>query len=104
VSPADEPSLPEPSSRPHLAEGVRLQPDRRDGGLVLLYPEGVLRLNESGAEILGLCDGQRNIEEIITVLAGIYGLPAQGVDGDVIKFLSLLQARQLVRFAAGGLS
>jgi pyrroloquinoline quinone biosynthesis protein D len=69
--------------------------------LVLLYPEGVLRLNETGAEILGLCDGHRSVDEIITVLAETYGLPAQDVDGDVIDFLRLLQARRLVRFAAG---
>jgi pyrroloquinoline quinone biosynthesis protein D len=72
--------------------------------MVLLYPEGVLRLNQTGAEILGLCDGQRSINEIVAVLAETYVASALGVNADVIEFLSLLHARQLVRFTPGSSS
>lgn len=76
MSPLDDPSPRNPFSRPRLAEGVRLQPDRRDGGMVLLYPEGFLRLNRTAGEILGLCDGRRSIDEIVAMLADEYVEPA----------------------------
>ena len=31
---------------------------------VLLYPEGAVLLNDTGAAILELCDGQRSVAEI----------------------------------------
>ena len=39
---------------------------------VLLYPEGAIMLNESGAAILELCDGRRSIGEIASVLGERY--------------------------------
>jgi pyrroloquinoline quinone biosynthesis protein D len=99
MSPADAPTPPGLSSRPRLAEGVRLQPDRHAGGTVLLYPEGVLRLNRTGADILILCDGGRSVEEIVAVLAETYIAPEGDSRTDVLDFLADLSLRQLVRFS-----
>lgn len=32
---------------------------------VLLYPEGIVKVNETGAEILKLCDGINTVSEVI---------------------------------------
>jgi pyrroloquinoline quinone biosynthesis protein D len=99
VSQAVDPLPPDPSSRPSLAEGVRIQPDRHGGGTVLLYPEGVLRLNPTGAQILGLCDGRRSIDEIVAVLAGTYVATDGDLRADVLEFLAQLSMRQLITLA-----
>ena len=57
--------------RPSLAKGVRLQSDSTTGKNVLLYPEGIVELNETAHEILSRCDG-RTLGEIICELAEEY--------------------------------
>jgi pyrroloquinoline quinone biosynthesis protein D len=100
VNPDHDAPPPDPSSWPLLAEGVRLLPDRHGGGMVLLYPEGVLRLNSTGADILMLCDGKRSIAEIISVLAETYTTPGADPSADVLNFLDHLFMRQLLRFSS----
>ena len=63
---------------------------------VLLYPEGTVLLNETGAAILQLCDGQRSVAEIAAVLQERYG---SDVTADVITYLSGLAERELIRDA-----
>ncbi len=58
-------------ARPSLAKGVRLQIDSTTGKNVLLYPEGIVELNETAHEILSRCDG-RTLGEIICELAEEY--------------------------------
>lgn len=55
-----------------LAEGFRLQWEESQSCYVLLYPEGIVTLNTSAAEILKLCDGYRSIAVIIAVLQDKY--------------------------------
>ena len=50
-------------------------------------------LNETGAEILSLCDGQRTIDDIAAVLSAKYGAD---VTKDVADYLSALVERELV--------
>jgi pyrroloquinoline quinone biosynthesis protein D len=60
---------------------------------VLLAPEGVLVLNQTGATILGLCDGERTVVGVVEELRGKYN----GVDGDEVRnFLARLVAKRLV--------
>lgn len=61
---------------------------------VLLYPEGVVLLNDTGAAILDLCDGRRSVGDIAGVLQEQYGAD---VTSDVIDYLSRLAERELVR-------
>ncbi|MCP3661458.1 MAG: pyrroloquinoline quinone biosynthesis peptide chaperone PqqD [Gammaproteobacteria bacterium] len=62
---------------------------------MLLYPEGVVKLNESAAAILGLCDGERSVKQIIDKLAEQYS----GVDiaNGVHKFLEVSHAKSWIR-------
>jgi pyrroloquinoline quinone biosynthesis protein D len=70
--------------RPRLATGARLRYDEVREEHLLLVPEGAVRLNASGAEVLELCDGERLLEEIVGVLAARY----EGSDlGDDVRGL-----------------
>ena len=81
------------TNRPRLARQVRLEWDPVREQQVLLEPEGVLVLNQTGAAILGLCDGERTVVEIVEELRGRYNRVA---DDEVREFLSRLVAKRLV--------
>ena len=81
------------TNRPRLARQVRLEWDPVREQQVLLEPEGVLVLNQTGANILSLCDGERTVVEIVEELRGQYNRVA---DDEVRDFLSRLVARRLV--------
>ncbi|HWE92087.1 MAG TPA: pyrroloquinoline quinone biosynthesis peptide chaperone PqqD [Pseudonocardiaceae bacterium] len=76
-----------------LRTGVRLQYDPVRGAHVLLHPEGVLRLNNTAAAILTLCDGDRDSAGIADLLAESFeAVVVQQVQG----FLTRLAQRRLV--------
>ena len=75
------------TARPAIAHGMRLQWEAAQDAHVLLYPEGMVKLNGSAGAILGRCDGVRTVSEIVTDLERAYG--AQGLAGDVRAFLLL---------------
>ena len=81
------------TNRPHLALQARLEWDPVRQRHVLLAPEGVLVLNQTGATILGLCDGERTVVEIVEDLRGRYNRVAAD---EVRYFLARLVAKRLV--------
>jgi len=84
-------------ARPSLAKGVRLQPDSSTGKSVLLYPEGIVELNETAHEILSRCDG-RTLGEIVSELTEEYEADFEALSADVRGTLSDLQRRKLIEF------
>ncbi len=84
--------------RPRLAKGVRLQIDSTTDKSVLLYPEGVIELNETAHEILSRCDG-RTLGEIVEALAEEYEAESGPLAADVRETLADLQRRKLIEFA-----
>ena len=86
------------SDRPGLARGVRLQTDSKTGNSVLLFPEGVLELNETARDILTRCDG-RTVTEIIQGLAQEYDVDPDALAADVRETLANLQRRKLLELA-----
>ena len=83
------------SAQPRLARGVRLQTDPKTGNSVLLFPEGVLELNETAQEILTRCDG-RTVSEIIQALAEEYDVDLEMLAADVRETLADLRRRRLI--------
>ena len=81
------------TNRPHLARQARMQWDPVRKQQVLLAPEGVLALNQTGATILSLCDGERTVAEIVEELRGQYNRVA---DDEVRDFLARLVAKRWV--------
>jgi len=63
-------TLPE---RPRLNRLFRLQWEEAQKAYVLLYPEGMVKLNLSAAEILKRCDGEHTINELIAELEQAFG-------------------------------
>ena len=84
-------------ARPSLVKGVRLQIDSARGKSVLLYPEGIVELNETAQEILSRCDG-RTLGEILCELAKEYEVDSNALAADVRGTLSDLQRRKLIEF------
>ena len=83
------------SAQPRLTRGVRLQTDSKTGNSVLLFPEGVLELNETAQEILNRCDG-RTVNEIIQALAKEYDVDPKMLAVDVEETLADLKRRKLI--------
>ena len=83
-------------ARPSLAKGVRLQIDSTTGKNVLLYPEGIVELNETAHEILSRCDG-RTLGEIICELAEEYEADSNALAADVRDTLVGFAATQTDR-------
>ncbi|MCE2679050.1 MAG: pyrroloquinoline quinone biosynthesis peptide chaperone PqqD [Burkholderiales bacterium] len=52
---------------------------------VLLYPEGMVQLNQPASEILKRCDGRFNQEELIADLEAAFN--QQGIGGEITNFL-----------------
>lgn len=72
-----------------------MQTDSKKGNSVLLFPEGLLELNETAQEILVRCDG-RTVSEIIRALAEEYDVDSQMLAADVGETLADLQRRKLI--------
>jgi pyrroloquinoline quinone biosynthesis protein D len=81
-------------NRPRLVDGVRLQYDDVREEHVLLVPEGAVRLNETAAHVLELCDGRRSLEEIADTLSQRYS--GADVAADVRELLGGMGERGLV--------
>jgi pyrroloquinoline quinone biosynthesis protein D len=86
-----------PLARPRLSNRARLQYDAVREKQVLLFPEGLLVLNETAAAVLALCDGQRSAADIAAELGAHYSHP---VDQDVLSLLNRLASKRLVEVAA----
>lgn len=86
------------SGRPALARHVQMRFDRVRERHVLLEPETVVVLNDTGADILGLCDGQRTVAEIVAELHERY---QRVVDDEVQHFLVRLIAKRCVEIHDG---
>jgi pyrroloquinoline quinone biosynthesis protein D len=71
--------------KPALSSVFRLQFEPAQGAWVLLYPEGMVQLNPSAAEILRRCDGTRSVDDIVAELQGEFGV--QGIGPDVLALL-----------------
>jgi len=55
-------------NQPRLSRRFRLQYEEAQSRWVLLYPEGMVQLNDSAAEILKRCDGERSLDAIVAEL------------------------------------
>jgi pyrroloquinoline quinone biosynthesis protein D len=79
------------AARPAIGGGFRLQWEPAQAAHVLLYPEGMVRLNQSAAAILTRCDGERTVADIVTELERAYS--AAGLTPDVCAFVALAVER-----------
>lgn len=71
----------------HFSPLHRLQWEEAQQKYVILYPEGMVELNQSSAEILLCCDGTRNLEAIVNTIEEKFA--TQGLAGDITQFLDI---------------
>jgi pyrroloquinoline quinone biosynthesis protein D len=65
----------------------RLQWEEAQQKDVILYPEGMVELNQSSAEILKLCDGTRKLAQIVSDLEQKFA--TTGLVNDITAFLEV---------------
>ncbi len=84
-------------SQPRLAAGCRWGTHREQP--VVLYPEGMIRVEGTGLKILELCDGQNSLQQIVAALGRQYEKANQEqVTHDVANFLEALQRKRIVDY------
>ncbi len=88
----------EPGSRPVVARGFRLQWEAAQNAHVLLYPEGMIKLNGSAGEILKRCDGEATIADITADLERAFA--ATGLSDDVINFVAMAVEKKWIQLRA----
>ena len=81
-------------SRPRIGSGFRLQWEEAQQAWVLLFPEGMVKLNASAGEIMKRCNGTSSVAEIVADLEGSFGV--QGLQGDVLAFLDIARGKHWV--------
>jgi len=80
------------ASRPSIGRGFRLQWEAAQDAYVLLFPEGLIKLNGSAGEIMKRCTGQSTIAEITADLERTF--ETSGLSTDVIAFVEMARAKQ----------
>lgn len=88
---------PQDSNQPRLAAGCRWGGSEEDR--VILFPEGAIKLQGTGRQVLERCDGQRTFGEIIKELQAQFGDadPAK-VRTDIGQFLEQLRHKRIVDY------
>jgi len=79
-------------AKPALGRGFRLQWEPAQNAHVLLYPEGMVKLNGSAGDILRRCNGERTVGEIVSDLEAAFA--TSGLTGDVTAFVSVALQKQ----------
>ena len=85
-------------THPRLVTGARLRYDEVREEHLLLVPEGAVRLNPTAAEVLGLCDGDRSLDDIVGVLSQRYD--GSDIGDDVRGLVEAMTQRGLLVDAA----
>ena len=83
---------------PRWRPGYRFQYEPAQKAHVLLYPEGMIKLNESASAIGQLIDGQRTVTAIIAHLDEQFpGVPELG--DDIEQFMEVARVEHWIEFA-----
>jgi pyrroloquinoline quinone biosynthesis protein D len=88
------------TSQPRLAAGCRWGAESKTGEeRVILFPEGAIKLQGTGRQILEHCDGQRTFGEIIAELQKQFGASdPEKIRADISVFLEQLQRKRIVDY------
>lgn len=83
---------------PRIGAGFRLQWEAVQDCHVLLYPEGMVKLNRPAGEILARCDGVRTLEAVVADLERAFS--AQGLAPDVLAFVRIATRQRWLSWSA----
>ena len=88
----------DPASIPQLNQHFRLQWEEAQDCYVLLYPEGMVKLNESAGLILNCVDGTKSVGIIIAELTERFP-QVEGIASDLEEFMTTASAQRWVAFS-----
>jgi pyrroloquinoline quinone biosynthesis protein D len=88
---------PEDTSQPRLAAGCRW--GGSEEARVILFPEGAIKLQGTGRQVLERCDGQRTFGQLIQELQAQFADadPAK-IRADISQFLEQLRHKRIVDY------
>ena len=90
-------AAPTDASQPRLATGCRWGGTETDR--MILFPEGAIKLQGTGRQVLERCDGARTFGEIIAELQKQFGeADPEKIRGDIGIFLEQLQKKRIVDY------
>lgn len=89
---------PTPATVARIGHGFRLQWESAQSCFVLLYPEGMVKLNQSAGEIMKRCDGLRDVAAIVADLETAFS--ATGLEPDVLAFVDLAHRQRWLEWEA----
>lgn len=84
---------------PRVARLYRLQWEEAQQAHVLLFPEGMVKLNRSAGEILSRCDGSRTTAQIVAELEAAFETTA--LESEIQSFLASATQKGWVDWKAG---
>jgi len=90
-------AAPTDESQPRLAVGCRW--GGTEENRMILFPEGAIKLQGTGRQVLERCDGQRTFAQIIAELQAQFGEadPAK-IRSDISQFLEQLRHKRIVDY------
>ncbi|KYQ81348.1 coenzyme PQQ synthesis protein D [Acinetobacter sp. NRRL B-65365] len=75
---------------PTWRQGYRFQFEPAQNAFVILYPEGMIKLNDSAGAIGQHIDGQQNVATIVALLKQQFGDIAE-IEQDVVDYMRVAQ-------------
>jgi pyrroloquinoline quinone biosynthesis protein D len=87
----------EGTTRPAMPPYIKLRHDAGRGRWLILAPERIFEPDDIAVEVLKLCDGQRTVTDIASVLGKEYNAPENEILGDIVVMLQDLADKGVVK-------
>lgn len=81
---------------PQWQRGYRCQFEPSQNAYVILYPEGMIKLNETASAIAQHIDGKQSVAQIIQLLKQQFG-DFEQIDTDVIDYMLVAQRENWIK-------
>lgn len=83
---------------PRLSSHYVFRWEESQAAYILLYPEGLIKLNGSAGEILKRCDGQRSVADIVDDLQTAFPGNGAEISRSTQAFIDLAQDKGWLKF------
>ena len=91
------PSPPAASERYALNPMYLFRWEDTQNAYVLLYPEGIVKLNQTAGEIIKRCDGEHTVADMVIELQQSFPGDDERVADGVYRFLEVFRAKGWIR-------
>ncbi len=81
-----------PEDRPQLNSKFLFRWEKSQDAFVLLYPEGIIKLSESAAEIIKRCNGTLTVNDIVNEIKTLV-VNATDLDQSINRFLEVSRGK-----------